>query len=899
MTKKPVANVVHHTHWDNEWYFTEQDSLIQFIFHMDELMDAFEKKQINKFYLDGQTAILDDYLKAVPSSKERIRELIKNEQLAIGPFHTQPDCFISSGESIINNLEIGMDTAEQYGGVSKVAYLPDSFGHSQDFPKIFNGLGIQDFVFRRGFGDKHQLPLDFYWKSNDGSKLLTNVEVFGYGFATETFMDGTINAELETDYHGLDIHDSIHYLMDNSRIPNQFLLPIGEDQTPVLRDFKKRLDEYNQQDGLYEFEETSLEEYMEKVRELGEDIPEYEGELIDTQYNRVHKSIFSARADIKALQDKIERLMTYEVQPLMTMLDKVGFPYKKEIVQMIWDLLVRSQTHSSATNTDQTNELIYERTKRSFNLAHGLKIYLVRKVAISVGEKESTLALSQNVSQDAHEKRTPLVLFNTLPQERTQVLNLRIFTKSKDFQVFNQEKEITYAVISREKHYAGVIRKDTTLMDKKNYYYETRISLSQTTPGLSYRTLYVIDGEAGKVMGAQKNSHKIENEHYQITFDQGIHLLNKETGKEIRQGIYLENSGDEGDNYDYSYPDHDWILKDTFSDAKVIDSHIDDNIGRITIRSEMFIPKDLESRENKVKDEKLTIDLTLQLKKDSSVIECSGTVHNQAKNHRVRLVFATEIASAVAYAGTQFGVVERNTEDADIQTWKERGWAEEPALTNALLNYIYLKDEENLINVYTRGAKEYEIIGEKRDEIAVTLFRSVGHFGLPDLNRRPGRASGLLNKIIESPDSQMFGENFFELGLSIKASTFEGEIAGNYVLYATDPVYYQNQLLERVIYPISYFGTNPLTFKIPETFELFELENSEAVFSTLKKNDTTSYLLRVYNNQNKDVEGGSLKIHFDYKEIQITNILGEKVHDGSLKLGKLKPGEIRNIKIIF
>lgn len=79
MNKKIVANIFHHTHWDNEWYFTEEDSLIQLSYHMKELIKAFEEDIIDYFFLDGQTAILDDYMKLHPEDDEKIAKLIKEK----------------------------------------------------------------------------------------------------------------------------------------------------------------------------------------------------------------------------------------------------------------------------------------------------------------------------------------------------------------------------------------------------------------------------------------------------------------------------------------------------------------------------------------------------------------------------------------------------------------------------------------------------------------------------------------------------------------------------------------------------------------------------------------------------------------------------------------------------
>ena len=57
-----TVHVIHHTHWDFEWYFTTNESFVQLVYHLDEVMQALEENQIDYYLLDGQMSILDDYL---------------------------------------------------------------------------------------------------------------------------------------------------------------------------------------------------------------------------------------------------------------------------------------------------------------------------------------------------------------------------------------------------------------------------------------------------------------------------------------------------------------------------------------------------------------------------------------------------------------------------------------------------------------------------------------------------------------------------------------------------------------------------------------------------------------------------------------------------------------------
>lgn len=151
------------------------------------MLDGFRTGRITNFFLDGQTVPIDEYITLHPEDEDYIKELISEKKLVIGPFQSQLDCFICNGESVVNNLRLGIKKARELGNVSKVAYLPDSFGHSYDFPKIFNQFGIKDFVITRGVGDHYGLGSEFYMESNDGSQILVYTMIAGYGYGCYPF----------------------------------------------------------------------------------------------------------------------------------------------------------------------------------------------------------------------------------------------------------------------------------------------------------------------------------------------------------------------------------------------------------------------------------------------------------------------------------------------------------------------------------------------------------------------------------------------------------------------------------------------------------------------------------------------------------------------------------------
>ena len=885
---KKKAYTYHHTHWDNEWYFTEQESQVQLVYHMEELFYALDNNLIDYYLIDGKSDSIEDYLAFRPDHKEKLKKYVQEKRVFIGPFYSHLSAFIAPGESIINNLQIGMKIADECGGSSHVAYMPDSFGQVQDYPKIFNGMGIKDYVFRRGMGEVHHLENDFIWKSNDGSEILCDTLQSGYSFAGLAFMQGRLikNAGLNLDKKG--IVDQMHALAERSRLKEGFLLPAGKDNCPVMMNFKDLLKQYNQESDEFEFVETTLEKYMEKLRNADIDFQNYEGELYSTQYHRVHKSIFTARPDIKILQDKIERMLIFEIQPLMTMLDKIGIEYQRELIQSIWKLLVRSQTHSEATNSDITNEQILKRAEKAFMYARAVKVYLTRKIAISVPSKEGL---------------RPIVLFNTLPQKRSMTVKIKVFTKDKNFKLMCEGKDLAYSIVRQDKIYGGWLRKNKELLDHDKDYYLTNAAISiEDFHGFSYTTIFVHDGLAPEQLSSTVYGvNIIENSRYKLDFTQGKFNVFDKKAKQLHEDIvYIEDSGDQGDTFDYDYTDKNIKIITDLKDAKIKDSYKTEKMSAITLEGNLQIPSDLQHREKSISDSTMSYEITFRIRNNSEVIEIFGKINNKALNHRTRIVIKTENQSKYSIAGTQFGYLKRATNPPELKVWKQEKWLEEPDPIEPLLNHVSLTGKEYIATVFTRGPKEYEIIGDGNKDIALTVFRAVGHFGLPDLNRRPGRASGTPERIFEAPISQMLCDNEFAYGLAYY-DAFDGNIVMNdYIKYGVDPVYFQNQELNRLFTPMKYFETNKLRKEIPAYYELLELESSEGCFSTLKKCDREeAYILRIYNNENHVVEGGKLNIKFEYKGIYLTDLKEDNLKQASLNIGKINKGEIKTIKIVL
>src|ERR1051325_2396949 len=63
---RPAVHVVFHTHWDREWYLPFAVYRRRLVALIDSLLLALEREPDLRFHLDGQIAVVDDYLEMRP-----------------------------------------------------------------------------------------------------------------------------------------------------------------------------------------------------------------------------------------------------------------------------------------------------------------------------------------------------------------------------------------------------------------------------------------------------------------------------------------------------------------------------------------------------------------------------------------------------------------------------------------------------------------------------------------------------------------------------------------------------------------------------------------------------------------------------------------------------------------
>lgn len=340
MKKKVIAYL--HTHWDREWYREFEVFRMRLVRVFDRVLDMLEANKIPSFYFDGQVAALLDYLEIRPEKETLVRRLINEKKLFIGPFYTLVDEFLTDRNSFEKNLEIGLKIARGFGCEDFIGYLADTFGHSQNVPKILAKFGIDKCVVWRGCPD--EIPAEFIFNGVNTVNL-----VRGY------FMDC-----LEPEF----LKKNLDLIAEKSG--DVLLLPIGADHRGIDEDIVEKINAANAQLEDYEIQLGSIFDYFEAVKDRFAQF-EWNGELRDNSKTFILPGSYSARTRIKQ--------MNVEASNKLHFADKLqkhfGGAYKAQI-EYAYKLLLQNQAHDGicGCSTDDVHAENIIRYKKVLQIAN-------------------------------------------------------------------------------------------------------------------------------------------------------------------------------------------------------------------------------------------------------------------------------------------------------------------------------------------------------------------------------------------------------------------------------------------------------------------------------------------------------------------------------------------------
>ncbi len=450
-----------HTHWDREWYLPFEGFRTSLVDVARRIVRDLKIGQLPHFYFDGQSVIFEDILEIAPQYAEQFRQLMSEGRLSAGPWYVLADQMLVGGESLVRNLHIGLKETSRYGTPSKIGYCPDTFGHSQDLPRILSGFGILSTVIWRGV-PRLDSPV-FWWQSPDGSRVLAYHLTNGYyqtGFhelggepggaavaagaaakrgALEAAKDGLkkLTNELRS---WVEVGDGDNgHISPYCSLVDGALHPVGADHCAPPFNFASTVEKINQALSADKVPlkavSCSLTEYLERVQTALEKhkvrVGLLEGEMRDNsaakQYARSYLlyGVLSTRLYLKRANRLAEYKLSRLWEPLLSSLHvrkKLAYPGQE--LRFAWKLLLKNHPHDSicGCSVDAVHDEMMVRFSRLDQL-------------LSVIEKAAENASAGKTEEEPQSPRDPdfgttgLRIYNTANQSVSAPVPLSWFQK--------------------------------------------------------------------------------------------------------------------------------------------------------------------------------------------------------------------------------------------------------------------------------------------------------------------------------------------------------------------------------------------------------------------------------------------------------------------------------------
>jgi len=789
--------VVPHTHWDREWYAPFQRFRLKLVRMVDDLLDLLERdSSYSHFLLDGQLAVVDDYLEIRPEHEGRLRDLAGSGRLSLGPWYILMDEFLASGETIVRNLQAGMERGAAFGGVMEVGYLPDMFGHVAQMPQILSQAGFEHAVVWRGVPSSVDRTA-FRWRAPDGSSVRAEYLVAGYGNG----------AALPDDAKALvrRLHSLAEEFDAFLRPGDPILVMNGTDHQRPQPWLGRVLAESNQIQDDFALSVTSLPEYLRSAPTDG--LPEWDGELRSGARSNLLMGVGSNRVDVKQAAARAERAIERLAEPLSALFlpaDRWPDPF----FRLAWRLLIRNAAHDSvcACSVDDVVDAVLHRYAEARHIGEGLTESVLESVARSMatpgplalnpsprprsGLVEVVVPAVGTPGPDVQVLSERMGLPGTITLDGQTVKNMLVLIQGSriDTDTFvtdvalaedDEGLEVTVVIGSEEREGVPVEEVKRELFTRLTAHPDTQVRLTLDQPPVRRQLARQrVPGFGWAHFAAEPLAHPVvvteSAEAAQVTLGNGLVTVVIDRGAQ-GDGTFsvdgvagygrLVDGGDYGDTYNYSPPTVDTVV----DRPEEVTVRVDERgpvraVATITATYRWPDRVDPDTK-RRVGSHPVEVATTLELRADESVVRVRTTFVNPSRDHRLRVHLPLRAPAGTSRAECAFTVVERGLvaegrpDEFGTPTFPSRRFVTSGGLT-----------------VVHEGLLEYELVDIDGDvgqatapgdatarTLALTLLRATGMLSRMGMSTRPMPAGPTTP--IEGP--QMLGPVEVEYALAV------------------------------------------------------------------------------------------------------------------------------------
>jgi mannosylglycerate hydrolase len=868
--KKYECHVISNTHWDREWVKSFQESRVTLVDMFEKLFELIDTDpNFRHFHLDSQTIPLEDYCELKPQNKPRLKKLISEGRLIVGPWYTLPEMNSIDGECIVRNLLIGHRIAKEYGRVMKVGYTPTSTGQVSQLPQIYNGFGIKTAIFYRGI-NQDVAPAEYIWRSPDGTESVgirppqhfSRCTFWGYVYLPiihkyyDHIEDSKQNywsnggflfrlaEEHENEFVELDpvkFFDKGYLEQALARLKSEItkhsysnvLLGLhGHDASFPHEETPKLIAALNQVSDDIHFIHSDFNQYARKMEEIvlqHDNNVVLEGEMRHVNQSQpwndahLYPGVLSTKGRLKRRNREVENILIRHAEPASSLALLAGDNYETEILDYAWKLVLANHAHDTINACSL--DAVYHDAMHRFKQAEELSNQVI---------KRSLARLVKKIDLSGFDDHAVLLtVFNLEPHERSGVSKIVLDMPHDMVEdgveiLDNNGRSLPVQIISAKSKTLGVDK----IGFGKTHHSKRVEAWAQfpQVPASGYLTCQVKPKQTVPVSGQSiGRENTLENEFFfaVIAQDGSISVTDKQTSHTFNGLNTFLDEGELGNAWTPGrIPDAEVITtKGKQAQVEMMENGPVKATFRITHK--LMLPVSSADNYTRRADERteMVIISDVSLFKGERYLNVKTSLENTAKDHRLRVLFPSGLNTNNYYAAMPFDVVSRPIPKPSSPDWTEQVETSDPQI-----GFIGISDGEKGLAVTNIGLYEAEVLDDSEKTIAITLLRSFYQHGNWTKDRW------------KDEEFQNPGHHTFTYAICPhKGTCYQGDV---------------HEMLKQLDNPLKVVQHGKGTGgSLPVSHSFFSVNKGLRISCIKKAEDGNGLIVRIYNPSSVDIEG--------------------------------------------
>jgi alpha-mannosidase len=512
--KGDTAWLVGHAHIDMNWLWTWretvqscQDTFRQAVAFMREFPDfRFSQSQPSCYQAVEATD---------PELFRRIADMVREGRWELlGGMLTEGDTNLSGGEALARSFLLGQRYfMDRFGKTARVGWLPDNFGHVSQLPQMLRLAGCESFYFHRC---RPHLG-SFWWDGTDGSRVLC-------------YSNFTYNGDMTPGLTG----EFDRIVPETKRLMHVY--GVGDHGGGPVREHVENAIRLDETPHFPTLRFATAGEFFDNEAPLATDRPVHLGEMQFT-----FDGCYTTVTRVKEGNRRCESAL-YGAEFAASLRKIAGDAYPADDFRRAWEIVAFNQFHDilcgsaiHEANAEAVADYKWARSRAEFERTKALR------------------ALADEVRTDSL-LGTPVVVLNTQPRRRTQMVEVEAFSYDKPIGADLVSWSDYYGARHAKAHggpgaAAGIMLCDhggrpipAQIVGGQSFPpgWRTRVQfLAENLPAGGYRTYYVDPANAGEFNEpfAPNGKGELKTDALDVTFDMKTgeirRLVDRRTGREL------------------------------------------------------------------------------------------------------------------------------------------------------------------------------------------------------------------------------------------------------------------------------------------------------------------------------------------------------------------------------